>query len=82
MRTLLLYSRPGCHLCEELAAEVQPLLADRAVIEFVDISDDPGLERRYGLRIPVLTDGEEELSGFPLDRKRVEEYLAKLLPAE
>lgn len=78
MKTLLLYSRPGCHLCEELAAEVQPLLAGRAVIEFVDISDDPGLERRYGLRIPVLTDGEEELSSFPLDRGRVEEYLDKL----
>jgi hypothetical protein len=76
VKTLSLYSRPGCHLCEEMEAELQPLLAGRAVIETVDISDDPGLERRYGIRIPVLADGEQELSGYPLDRDRVEQYLA------
>ena len=79
MKTLSLYSRPGCHLCEELEAELQGLIAGRAVsVTVVDISDDPGLERRYGLRIPVLADGEEELSGYPLDRERVERYLAGL----
>ena len=79
MKTLSLYSRPGCHLCEELEAELRELLAGRAVaVTIVDISDDPGLETRYGLRIPVLAHGEEELSGYPLDRKRVERYLAGL----
>lgn len=78
MKTLSLYSRPGCHLCEEMEAELQPLLADRAVIETVDISNDPGLERRYGIRIPVLADGDQELSGYPLERDRVEQYLAAL----
>jgi hypothetical protein len=78
VRTLSLYSRPGCHLCEELEAELAPLIAGRAVVDVVDISDDPGLERRYGLRIPVLADGDEELSGFPLDRDRLSRYLATL----
>lgn len=77
MKTLSLYSRPGCHLCEELEAELAPLIAGRAVVEIVDISDDPGLERRYGLRIPVLTDGDEELSEYPLDRDSVLRHLAK-----
>ena len=77
MKTLLLYSRPGCHLCEELEAELAPLIEGRAVVEIVDISDDPGLERRYGLRIPVLADGARELSEYPLDRDAVQRHLAE-----
>jgi hypothetical protein len=75
LKTLLLYSRPGCHLCEEVAAELAPLLAGRAALEVVDISDDEELERRYWLRIPVLVDGDTELSGFPLDRAAVQRHL-------
>ena len=52
---LTLYSKPGCHLCDEMKALVArlegvfPLL-----LESVDISTDPALEARYGLEIPVL----------------------------
>jgi hypothetical protein len=54
---LTIYSRPGCHLCDEMKAAV-----DRSVraagtpirIEQIDISGDPDLEARYGLEIPVL----------------------------
>jgi hypothetical protein len=59
-----------------MEAELAPLIAGRAVIDVVDISDDPDLERRYGLRIPVLAAGDEELSDFPLDRDSVLRYLA------
>jgi hypothetical protein len=76
VKTLRLYSRPGCHLCEELEAQLEPLLAGRAVVEHVDISGDEGLERRYGLRIPVLTDGEREISSYPLDKAAVERCLS------
>jgi hypothetical protein len=78
MKVLRLYSRPGCHLCEELAADLEPLLAGRAVIELVDVSEDPALERRYGLRIPVLADGDRELCGYPVDKAAVERCLAEL----
>jgi hypothetical protein len=78
MRTLVLYSRPGCHLCEQLAAELEPLLRGRAVVELKDVDETVALERRYGLRIPVLVDGDIELSGYPLDRERVERHLASL----
>jgi hypothetical protein len=76
MRALVLYSRPGCHLCEELAAELEPLLRGRATVELKDVDESVALERRYGLRIPVLVDGDVELSGYPLDRDRVERHLA------
>ncbi|HEX7081901.1 MAG TPA: glutaredoxin family protein [Gammaproteobacteria bacterium] len=78
MRRLTLYSRPGCHLCEALEAELRPLLEGRPfVVDVVDIDGDPGLERRYGVRIPVLADGDVELSGYPLDRERVEQHIER-----
>ncbi len=58
---VLLYSRPGCGLCDE-ARDV--LLAVRERMPFdlreVDISGDDALELEYGIRIPVvLVDGVE-----------------------
>ena len=57
MRTLTIYSRPGCHLCDEMKAVVQRvarLEGDAVRIDEIDISADPALESRYGLEIPVL----------------------------
>jgi hypothetical protein len=76
VRTLILYSRPDCHLCERLMAELLPLLAGRATVEIVDVDDSIATERKYGLRIPVLVDGDVELSSYTLDRERVERHLA------
>jgi hypothetical protein len=52
---LTIYSRPGCHLCDEMKAVVD-LVARRVplTVDNVDISNDPRLEARYGLEIPVL----------------------------
>jgi glutaredoxin len=61
MVSVRLYSRPGCHLCDE-AREV--ILAERArtpfAFEEVDISGDDGLELEYGIRIPVVLVGGQE----------------------
>jgi len=73
---LILYSRPGCHLCEDVAVQLEPLLRGRATLEIVDVDSSVALERRYGLRIPVLVDGELELSSYPLDLERVRRHLA------
>jgi len=52
---LRLLSRPGCHLCDEMRAEVDALLADREKSwEIVDVDSDPMLADRYGESIPVL----------------------------
>src|SRR5688572_16525824 len=72
---LTLYSRPECHLCEALLADLAPLLGPRDSVETIDVDSSVALERRYGLRIPVLAVGELELSGYPLDRERVRRYL-------
>lgn len=73
---LRLYSRPDCHLCERLLEEIEPLLAPEVRIEIVDISEDAELTRRYGLRIPVLAAGAEEITGYPPDLPRVKRFLA------
>jgi thiol-disulfide isomerase/thioredoxin len=52
---LMIYSRPGCHLCDEMKATVLRVAQDvGATLEEIDISRDPTLEQRYGLEIPVL----------------------------
>ena len=52
MPRLTLYMRDHCPLCDE-ALDV---LAQARVPDFdsVWIDDDPGLEARYGIRVPVL----------------------------
>jgi hypothetical protein len=75
---LVLYSRPECHLCEELLEQLRPMLEPADEVRIVDISGDIGLERRYSLRIPVLTTEDGlELSSYPFDRDRVANYLAE-----
>jgi glutaredoxin len=54
---VILYSRPGCHLCDEARA-----MLERAGAAFTerDIEADDGLFRRYLERIPVIAiDGAE-----------------------
>lgn len=51
---LVLYSRPGCHLCEDMLAALQPLVPADTAIRVVNIDTDPALRDAYGLRIPVL----------------------------
>lgn len=58
---LVLYTRDGCHLCEEARAIVQGLLEDRAArgqrtasIHERDITTDPEWERQFFATIPVV----------------------------
>ena len=50
-----MYSRLGCHLCDEMKAIVRRVAAAVPLsFEEIDISTDPALQSRYGLEIPVL----------------------------
>ena len=55
MIELRLLSRPGCHLCDEMRAEVDRLLAgDAHRWEIVDVDSDDEIARRWSDAIPVL----------------------------
>ena len=53
---IILYTRPGCHLCEEAKQEMlKAQCADLYTLEEVNIDLDRVLKRLYGTEIPVIT---------------------------
>ena len=61
MTVVTLYTRPGCHLCDEAREAILGLRAELPPFELgeVDIEQDNGLLARYLERIPVVAvDGE------------------------
>jgi hypothetical protein len=76
MRTVTLYGRAGCCLCDE-AREI--LLSVRAVHPFVfkerDIDLDDSLLRAYLERIPVVTIDGVEAFALIVDRVELEQRL-------
>lgn len=51
---LILYGRPGCHLCDDARTLLAPLAAELGfVLSEVDIESDDDLLKRYLERIPV-----------------------------
>jgi hypothetical protein len=76
MKMFILYGTLGCHLCEQAAAIVAPLLASDCLLEDVDISGSEDLMARYAIRIPVLVrqaDGAE--LGWPFDQQQLLAFL-------
>jgi glutaredoxin len=61
MSTVRMYSRSGCHLCDDARAVILGV-RERLPFEYeeVDISTADELELEYGIRIPVVeVDGRE-----------------------
>jgi glutaredoxin len=50
---VILYARPGCHLCEEVSLSLDEMLGPESYTT-VDIESDDELLLRYGHRIPVV----------------------------
>ncbi len=60
-RQVILYTRPGCHLCEEAQQEMRAAgCANEYTLQEINIESDRELLRRYQYDIPVITiDGVE-----------------------
>jgi glutaredoxin len=69
MTQVLVYSRPGCHLCEEALDAIVAMHDDgyRFELREVDIESDELLLRRYLERIPVVEVDGELVSELVLD---------------
>lgn len=72
MRTVTLYGRPDCHLCDDARAALERVRATHpfSLVE-VDIERDDVLFKRYLERIPVVTLDGEELFAFFVDEERL-----------
>jgi hypothetical protein len=70
MKSVLLYSRRECHLCEQARAEILALREEglRFELEEIDIESSEALHRRYLERIPVVTVDGQLVSELILDR--------------
>ena len=73
----VLYSRPGCGLCEDMLLELAAL--QEAVsfgVEVLDVDADPTARMRYGHKIPVLLFAGELVCHGRLDPDEVHKALA------
>ena len=73
MTEVLVYSRPGCHLCEEAIAALVDLHSAgyRFELHEIDIESDDLLLRRHLERIPVVEVDGAEVSELVLDSAAV-----------
>ena len=77
MIAVTLYSRPGCHLCDDMKAVVQRVGQGMPItMEILDISTDPELEARYGLEIPVLLVDGKKAAKYRVSEEELRRILA------
>lgn len=77
MKTVTLYTREGCHLCEQALASLERLRGRMAFeLAVRDIDAAPELQRAYFERIPVIALDGEEICEYVLDEQELIERLS------
>jgi glutaredoxin len=79
MIEVILYTRLGCHLCEE----AERVLRDEQAVtpfhlELVDIDRDPELVRRYGVRVPVVAVDGRDLFEYEVPTDLLRAHLGRV----
>ena len=65
---MTLYSRPGCHLCEEAKVAIAPLLREfSATLLDVNIDEDPALQAQFSSDVPVIFIGKHKAAKHRVD---------------
>lgn len=82
MALLLVYSKPGCHLCEEAVRVLTQFQTQVPfTLEEINIEDDPALFAKYGEQIPVVLLNGEFLFEYAVDedilRQKLEQQKSK-----
>ena len=76
-----LYTRPDCHLCEEMHAVVDRVARDIPfTVEHVDVDTDPGLAVAYGTEVPVLCVNGRKAFKYRVDERTLRARLTRELP--
>jgi glutaredoxin len=71
-----IYTRPGCHLCEEMKAQAAPLIRRAgATLSEINIDADPLLHERYNVEVPVLLLGARKVAKYHLDAEQFRRQL-------
>lgn len=79
--TLTLYSRRGCHLCEDMEAllgefsEIYPF-----TVNILDIDLDSALHEQFNTLVPALYLGDQEICHYFLDLEALKTALGQSRP--
>jgi hypothetical protein len=74
-RSVVLYERAGCHLCDEVRVLLEEVLGEGGY-ERIDIETDDALIMQYGFRVPVVSvDGVDRLEA-PMTEGELRSLLA------
>ena len=77
---IILYSQRGCHLCEEMKAEMAKAdCADLYELQEINIETDEALLARYRHDIPVLTIDGTEAFRHRLTAESFRDYLKRMV---
>ncbi len=71
-----IYSRTGCHLCEQLIEEIEPLLQGRARLEVRNIDSRADWQEKYDTRVPVVEIDGRFICEYRLDRAALHRVLS------
>jgi len=74
---VVLYGKPGCHLCDLAESRLRAMSGRRPfALAKVDILSDPALEERFGMVIPVVEIDGRIVSEGRFDEKAVARAVA------
>ncbi len=72
-----LFTRPGCHLCEEAKAVMLPLLREAGgVLKEINVDSSAELRARYGNDVPVVFLGPRKVAKHRVDAQQFRRQLA------
>jgi glutaredoxin len=75
---ITLYTRAGCHLCEEAKAQMTPLLHEFGVaLREVHIDNDPMLRAEYDQDVPVIFLGDQKVAKHRVDLAQLRRQLTR-----
>ena len=73
------YSRPGCHLCDEAMDVIERVRAKyNFVLSVINIDQDPALAAEYGTDIPVVVINSNKAFKYRVDEAEFERKVKRL----
>ena len=74
-----IYSRPGCHLCDDAKTTIQPFASRYPIaLTVTDVDSDDALRQAYGTEIPVIMINGKEAFRHRVDERSLERKLEEL----
>src|SRR5262245_36220295 len=74
-----IYSRPGCHLCDEAKAVIEKVqLRFDFEVCVINVETDPELEKQYGEQIPVVLINGNKAFKYRVDEAEFENRVKRL----